>query len=175
VTATIDYNVRPGTRSDLGMMADNIVEGFGSYRTWAAPDWEAPTRTAMLLGMMQRFTKDGSWSVVAFTTGGNPAGHGAARPELEDDGAPRADLARLTHLFVRRDHWGSSVAGLVHDALMDEMRERGFSSSCLWTPTGAVRARAFYERNGWALSGETDPANENDLELELIEYVRELG
>jgi hypothetical protein len=39
-------------------------------------------------------------------------------------------------------------------------------------PTGQARARAFYERNGWRPSGEVDP--DNDLRLELVEYVREV-
>jgi GNAT superfamily N-acetyltransferase len=126
----------------------------------------------MLIGMMQRFTKDGSWSAVAFTDDGRPVGHGAARPELDADGARRTDLARLTHLFVRRDFWGSGVADLLHDRILADMVERGFQSACLWTPSGQQRARAFYTRNAWRESGAIDP--ENDLELHLLEYVREL-
>jgi GNAT superfamily N-acetyltransferase len=166
------FTSRAGTRHDLGMMADNLEQGFGSYRTWAAPGWEPPTRVEMLLGMMQRFVKDGSWSVVAFAADGRPAGHGAARPELDEHDSPRTDVARLTHLFVRRDFWGSGVADLLHDEILAGMTERGFVSACLWTPTGQARARAFYERNAWRLSGAVDP--ENDLQLELLEYVREL-
>jgi GNAT superfamily N-acetyltransferase len=167
------FTVRAGTRADLGMMADNLEQGFGSYRSWADAGWEPPTRAQMLLGMMQRFTTDGTWSVVAFTPDGRPVGHGAARPELDALGARRAGVARLTHLFVRRDFWGSGVADLVHDALLAGMLERGCTSTCLWTPSGQARARAFYERHGWRPSGAVDPAN--DLELELIEYVRELA
>lgn len=170
--STPAFMVRPGSRHDLGMMADNLEQGFGSYRSWADATWEPPTRTEMLLGMMQRFTRDGSWFVVAFTDEGRPAGHGAARPELEEDGAWRTDVARLTHLFVRRDFWGSGVADLLHEHLLAGMVERGFASTCLWTPTGQARARAFYERHLWRLSGAVDP--ENDLQLELLEYVREL-
>ncbi len=169
----LPFTVRAGARHDLGMMADNLEQGFGSYRSWASAEWEPPTRIEMLLGMMQRFTRDGSWSVVAFADGGRPAGHGAARAELGEDDASRTDVARLTHLFVRRDFWGTGVADLLHDELLAGMVERGFVSACLWTPAGQARARAFYERNGWKASGRLDP--ENDLQLELMEYVRELG
>jgi len=163
------FLLRPGERSDLGMMADNLEQGFGSYRTWADASWEPPTRMEMLVGMMQRFTKDGSWSVVAFTEDGGAAGHVVARPEDDE----RGDLARLTHLFVRREFWGSGVADELHEAILAGMRERGFTSACLWTPTGQARARAFYERHGWRLSGAVDP--DNDLRLELVEYVREVS
>jgi GNAT superfamily N-acetyltransferase len=166
------FIVREGKRADLGMMADNLEQGFGSYRSWADADWQPPSRTEMLIGMMQRYTKDGTWSVVAFTDEGKPVGHGAARAELDDEENARTDVARLTHLFVRRDYWGSGVADQLHDALLEGMTERGFVSTCLWTPAGQARARAFYERNGWRLSGAVDP--ENDLQLELLEYLREL-
>jgi GNAT superfamily N-acetyltransferase len=166
------FVVRAGTRHDLGMMADNLEQGFGSYRTWADSRWEPPTRTEMLLGMMQRFTMDGSWAAVAFTADGRPAGHGAARPETGEDGQPREGFARLTHLFVRRDFWGSGVADVLHDHILAGMTERGFVSACLWTPAGQARARAFYDRHGWQESGEVDL--ENDLQLELLEYLRQL-
>jgi GNAT superfamily N-acetyltransferase len=154
------------------MMADNLEQGFGSYRSWADAGWEPPTRVEMLLGMMQRFTKDGSWSVVAFADDGRAAGHGVARPELDDRGIALADVARLTHLFVRREFWGTGVADQLHDAILAGMRERGHATANLWTPAGQARARAFYERNGWRLSGAVDP--DNDLRLELLEYVRGL-
>ncbi|HUR85963.1 MAG TPA: GNAT family N-acetyltransferase [Solirubrobacteraceae bacterium] len=166
------FTARPASRHDLGMMADNLENGFGSYRSWAAEGWEPPTRVEMLVGMMQRFTKDGSWAVVAFAQDGEAAGHAAARPEVDEDDAPKPGVARLTHLFVRRHLWGSGVADLLHDQVLDGMRERDFTSACLWTPTGQARARAFYERLGWRVTGAEDPVNE--LGLELMEYVLEL-
>lgn len=166
------FVLRPAERHDLGMMADNLEHGFSSYRSWADAGWEPPTRVEMLVGMMQRFTKDGSWSVVAFTDDGRAAGHGVARAELDEQGIARSDVARLTHLFVRRDFWGTGVADELHDAILAGMCERGFTAARLWTPTGQARARAFYERNGWRVSGAVDP--DNDLRLELVEYVREL-
>jgi GNAT superfamily N-acetyltransferase len=166
------FTVRAGTRQDLGMLADNLEEGFGTYRSWSTSGWEPPSRVEMLLGMMQRFTTDGSWCVVAFTDKGEAAGHATARPEADEHDEPQPSVARLTHLFVRRRFWGSGVADLLHDRLLAGMSDRGFTSACLWTPVGQARARAFYERHGWRPSGAVDP--ENDLQLQLLEYVREL-
>jgi GNAT superfamily N-acetyltransferase len=154
------------------MMADNLEEGFGTYRSWAHSGWNPPSRVEMLLGMMQRFTKDGSFCVVAFTDDGEAAGHATARPELDEHEQPRAAVARLTHLFVRRRFWGSGVADQLHDHILAGMSARGFESACLWTPVGQARARAFYERHGWRATGALDP--DNDLRLELLEYVREV-
>ena len=166
------FRVRAGSRHDLGMMADNLEEGFGTYRSWADSGWEPPSRVEMLLGMMQRFTKDGSFCVVAFTDDGEAVGHATARPELDEHEQPRPGVARLTHLFVRRRFWGSGVADQLHEHILAAMSARGLHSACLWTPVGQARARAFYERHGWRATGALDP--DNDLRLELLEYVRDV-
>src|ERR1044072_8419166 len=58
--------VRAPPRHDLGAMADNLEAGFISYKTWADFLWEPPSRVEMLLGLMQRFQHDRSWSFVGF-------------------------------------------------------------------------------------------------------------
>jgi GNAT superfamily N-acetyltransferase len=166
------FSIRAGSRHDLSMMADNLEEGFGTYLSWAESGWQPPRRVEMLLGMMQRFTKDGSFCVVAFTGEGEAAGHATARPEFDEHDQLRPGVARLTHLFVRRRFWGSGVADLLHEQILAAMGTRGFRSACLWTPVGQARARAFYERHGWQATGALDP--DNDLRLELLEYVRDL-
>lgn len=168
---TSSFVVREGTRSDLSGMADNLMEGFASYRTWTPQDWELPARTEMLLGMMQRFSHDGSWCFVGFAQN-VPAGHVTARPELDEDGAPVAGVCRITHLFVRREHWGTGLADTLHDTMIASMRERDHARAVLWTPEGAGRARAFYARHGWLQTGALEP--ESDLGLDLVEYALDL-
>jgi GNAT superfamily N-acetyltransferase len=170
--ATAKFTVREGARHDLAAMADNLESGFLSYRTWADSRWEPPSRVEMLLGMMQRFQHDGSWSFAGFADN-EPAGHVTARPELDEHEAPRPGVTRLTHLFLRRDYWGSGLADLLHHRMLESMVERGFTSSVLWTPSGAARARAFYARRGWQLTGGVEAAD-NGLGLELVEYALDL-
>ena len=170
--ATAHFTVREGARHDLSAMADNLEAGFLSYRTWADANWEPPSRVEMLLGMMQRFQHDGSWSFVGFADN-EPAGHVTSRPELDEHEHPRPGVTRMTHLFLRRDYWGSGLADLLHARMLESMVQRGYESAVLWTPSGAARARAFYERRGWQLTGGIEAAD-NGLGLELIEYALEL-
>jgi len=164
------FKLRAATRQDLSAIADTLTQGFESYRRWAPSGWKPPQRTAMLLGLLHRFQQDGSWCVIAFD-GDDPAGHVTVRPEQDSDGTQSIELARLTHLFVREPFWGSGLAGELHGLAVEGMHGRGFRSACLWTPVGQQRARAFYERRGWQASGARD---DNELELELLEYVLEL-
>jgi GNAT superfamily N-acetyltransferase len=165
------FVVRAGGRQDLSAMADNLEGGFASYRTWSPSSWEPPLRTSMLLGMMQRFTNDGSWTFIGLADH-VPAGHVTARPESDEQDRPVAGVTRLTHLFLRRDYWGSGLARILHDRMLESMRERGYTSSVLWTPVGAARARAFYAKLAWQPTGATDP--DNTLGLELMEYALQL-
>jgi GNAT superfamily N-acetyltransferase len=120
----------------------------------------------MLTALLQRFSRDGSWGVLAFD-GSEPAGHATARPERAGE-QPIEGVARLAHLFVREQYWGSGVADELHARIVDGMAQRGFDAGRLWTPTGQARARAFYERRGWRITGAGDPTNE--LGVELLEY-----
>ncbi len=96
-----------------------------------------------------------------------------SRPEVDEHEAPKPGVARLTHLFLRRDYWGSGLADLLYLRMVDSMLERGFQSAVLWTPSGAARARAFYARHGWETTGGIESAD-NGLGLELVEYALDL-
>ncbi len=170
--ASAKFTVREGARHDLAAMADNLESGFLSYRTWANANWEPPSRVEMLLGMMQRFQHDGSWSFVGFADN-EPAGHVTARPDVDEHEQPIAGVTRLTHLFLRRDYWGSGLADLLYARMLESMIERGYTKSVLWTPSGAARARAFYAKRDWLETGGVEDAD-NGLGLELVEYALEL-
>jgi GNAT superfamily N-acetyltransferase len=161
------FSFRAATTADLGTIADNLVAGFETYRSWAAVRWKPPDRLEMLTGLLQRFPRDGSWGVMAFE-GRQPVGHATARPEHDGDEQPLGDIARLAHLFVRKEYWGCGVADELHARIVEGMAQRGFDSARLWTPAGQARARAFYARRGWRPTGATDPSNE--LGVELLEY-----
>ncbi|MEA2483830.1 MAG: hypothetical protein QOC55_1777 [Thermoleophilaceae bacterium] len=79
----------------------------------------------------------------------------------------------LWQMFVRRDRQGSGLAGALMDRVIEEARSRGFTRMILWTPEGAVQARRFYEREGWAPTGEVNPGA--DFGLPLVEYERSIA
>lgn len=166
-----DFEIRPAKTADLGTIADNLVEGLSTYRGWTPMAWNPPARTEMLIGLLQRFPRDGSWAHVAFR-GTAPAGHIMIRPDRDESDEPRADVALLTQLFVREEHWGSGLAQRLHALGVADMVQRGFATGRLLVADGHARAQAFYARQGWQPTGHLETSGE--LGLELAEYVLEL-
>jgi GNAT superfamily N-acetyltransferase len=78
----------------------------------------------------------------------------------------------LWELFVRAEWHGQGVAPVLVRAAVTEALRRGFSRIQLWTPEGAPRARRFYEREGWTLTGRVH--SHSDLGLPTVEYARSI-
>jgi GNAT superfamily N-acetyltransferase len=77
----------------------------------------------------------------------------------------------IWQLFVRPAWHGHGTATALVRAAGAEALTRGFSHMRLWTPEGAARARRFYEREGWALTGRVHP--KSDFGLPTVEYGRD--
>src|SRR4051794_10882658 len=80
--------------------------------------------------------------------------------------------AHLWMLFVRPDWWGSGLAKRLHRLGLEQAAQQEDEAIRLYTPHGAARARAFYEREGWTLASRAFA--EPLLGLDLVEYRRDL-
>ena len=61
----------------------------------------------------------------------------------------------LDGLYVVPEHWGTGLAGELHDRALDAARELGSERCHLWVLEDNRRARRFYERRGWRENGTT--------------------
>src|SRR3954464_12007056 len=94
------------------------------------------------------------------------AGHAAYIPQ---PGVPGS--AHLWQLFLRPPWWGTGLArALLREAGAAAAGE-GYGRMRLFTPRDQARARAFYEREGFAHTGWE--AFEEAIGLVLVEYARE--
>ena len=58
-------------------------------------------------------------------------------------------------LYVMPEFWRRGIGSVLHDHALDRLREANVQEACLWTLTENHRARAFYEKRGWSLTGRT--------------------
>ena len=80
----------------------------------------------------------------------------------------------LLHFGIAVEHWGSGLAATAHDTVLDRMRDAGVRRAWLRVFTGNRRGRAFYERLGWAPTGERTHSSYPPF-AELLRYERHLG
>ena len=167
-------DIRIAVPDDAAALAGTTRLGFESYRDWAPPGWQPPPRNLEIRSIRERLRHATTWCVMALDADGAPAGHVGITHAAERE-RPHARIegrAHLWMLFVRPPWWGSGLAGRLHGLGLDEARRQGYESIRLYTPRGAGRARAFYEREGWTLAGSAFP--EPLLGLDLVEYRRAL-
>jgi GNAT superfamily N-acetyltransferase len=162
--------IRRATRADADAFATTVAEGFDAYRSFAPEGWEPPDRLEFALGIAIRLGQPGlsAW-VAEEPEGGAVVGHVTYLPATEarvpsDD----PELAHLEQLFVRRAHWGTGIASRLLAVAVEDAAAAGYTRMRLGTPSEHLRARRFYEREGWRTDGEV--LEETPLGLPLVEY-----
>jgi GNAT superfamily N-acetyltransferase len=61
----------------------------------------------------------------------------------------------LQTLYVMPEFWSRGIGSALHDLALERLRSADVLEARLWTLTENHRARAFYERRGWRLTGRT--------------------
>lgn len=59
----------------------------------------------------------------------------------------------LSRLYVEQTQWGRGIGRLLHDHAIAHLRAHEFASATLWVLEKNHRARRWYERLGWRLTG----------------------
>jgi len=167
------FVLRPAGPEDAETLAETVQLGFASFRSWAGPGFDPPPAVLERSRIREGLVHPSTWAVLALA-GREPAGHVAFTQARERE-EPRPDIPGLAHfwmLFVRQPWWGSGLASRLNGLAVDEARARDYAAMRLHTPAGNLRARAFYEREGWRTDGV--PIPEPLLGLDLMEYRRDL-
>jgi GNAT superfamily N-acetyltransferase len=163
----VTWTVREATAADVEAMMESVAIGFEGYRDFAPPGWRPPDvrNPAELARMRARVADEDTWAEIA-EEAGLVAGHAGFFPQRALPGS-----AHLWQLFLRPPWWGRGLAAeLLHRAIAAAI-ERGFGRMRLYTPRDQARARAFYEREGFAATGWE--GYEEPIGLVLVEYARE--
>ncbi len=166
-------SLRLAGAGDVERVVGLVRAEIARYSEWA-PGFEAPMPPPEVAERLNLAFSDPERAWVLMAESGDET---AGIVSLSLTTAAKADppppgTVYLWQMFVRRDWQGSGLAGALMDRVFEEAARRGFTRMVLWTPEGAAQARHFYEREGWTLSGETDP--EPEFGLPLVEYEHNL-
>jgi GNAT superfamily N-acetyltransferase len=166
------FTIRPAELFDAVVLAETVRQGFETYREFLPPGWDPPPEEFERSRIQERL-EAGAFCLMAFA-GEAPAGHVAflGAHERAGERVLIPGLAHLWMLFIRRPWWGSGLATDLLARAVAEAGRRGFSEMRLFTPHGQLRARRFYEREGWSTTG--IPMPEPMLGFDLVEYRRAL-
>lgn len=167
------FELRRAGVEDAEALHETVQIGFRSFRAWAGADYDAPPEAMELARIREGLARPTTWALLALADG-DPAGHVAITQARERE-EPRPDIPGLCHfwmLFVRPPWWGSGLAARLNALAVEQAAERGFEAMRLHTPAHNLRARTFYEREGWHTDGVVVP--EPLLGLGLVEYRRDL-
>lgn len=89
---------------------------------------------------------------------GTVVGFANVGPWREEPDAP--NLGELWAMYVHPDHWGTGAGYALMQATMNQFRSAAVETGYLWVLEENVRARTFYERQGWVVD---DATKEEDI------------
>jgi len=163
----VSWRLRRAGIADAEAMAETIAIGFDGYRAFAPPGWRPPDATGPpeLARMRARLDAPATWAQIAEDRG-LVAGHAAFFPQ---PGVPGS--AHLWQLFLRPPWWGTGLAAELLRGAVEAAVALGLRRMRFYTPRDQARARAFYEREGFAPTGWE--GYEEPIGLVLVEYARE--
>jgi ribosomal protein S18 acetylase RimI-like enzyme len=146
--------IRPATEDDAAVIAALVIDTGSASSTYERE-----------LGKAQAAVSSPTRRTFVAEIGGEVGGY--ASLELANPA-----IAELKRLFIRPEHWGAGIATALLDEMVAIAFAEGFRQMQLWVPTDNVRARRFYEREGWHAAG---ARRDDELGFELSEYRRALG
>jgi ribosomal protein S18 acetylase RimI-like enzyme len=137
-----------------------------AYKGFFPPTSLPPTTTDLSERWRRRLSDPPTRAFVAWANG-RPVGAVAIGidPDFRGEG-------QLMGLHVLPSEWGRGIGSALHDAALNEMVARSFTTAGLWVIADNERARKMYESRGWALR----PGLElRDLGITEVRYKREFA
>ena len=115
------------------------------------------------------FLTDGGAESLLLLDGQRLAGTAAYGPARQTE---TAGCGEVISLYLLPDCWGRGLGKALLEAALERLREMGCREASLWVLEENRRARAFYERQGFSLSGAALDCEIGGKELREVRYVR---
>jgi len=173
-TEAMRYRARTATATDAAAIGDAHGEAWRvAYRplfTEGFLDRAVEDRRLRWHHLLTAGDLDGVLLVVEHDEGGVVGFHHAGPSEETNEFD-----AEVYGFYLHPDHWGTGAANVLMSDGLARQRQAGAATCHLWTHAGGERARAFYERTGWRMTGRTRAHDFGDVQAApLVEYERSL-
>lgn len=83
-----------------------------------------------------------------------------------------AGWGEVVSIYLLPEYYGKGFGGALLDASVDALRAIGFEKVYLWVLKENIRARSFYQKQGFALSGEEKTIELAGADLEEVMYIK---
>jgi len=168
IIGEVSFELRMARESDIAAIGECYLRSWRSaYDGYLPPDvvaGEAEKRRGF--AWARGIEADASAVFVAIDDKDSVLGVVQADEELP----PPRDRPEITMLYVEPAAWGTDVARALLEAGLRWIAERGHHDARLRVVEAHGRARRFYEREGWRVDPDLEPA-QNDF-FRLIYYYR---
>lgn len=145
--------IRPARRDEAEQLAALHVRTWQEAYADLLPDgylqsFQASQRLPMwrqLLASPERvtiFVAEADKRLIGFSCGGVPSAPGSL-----------AGVAELWSIYLVKEFWEQGIGKRLHEALLEELVDRGFHEVFLWVMETNTRTRDWYDRQGWILDG----------------------
>lgn len=154
-----ELHVQTWQEAYAGLLPDQYLASLESSQR--LPIWQrllaSPERVAI-------FVAESDNRPIGFSCGGVPS-------ELDStDG-----VAELWSIYLLKHFWDKGIGKRLHDALLDELRTRGFREVFLWVMEPNARTREWYDRQGWTLDGGRKTDELWGATITDVRYRKDLG
>lgn len=143
------YMIRQADKSDIPRIAEIIVFGKRvAYRPIFEND-EVSFNELQVVALYEEYHKNPD-RVKGMYLYDDGIVKGVIKGHPEDD-----KTIEITDFYVEPFFVGQGIGTLLVEYLISQVREKGFQKILLWVIKDNVRARKFYEKNGFINSGKT--------------------
>ena len=156
----MQIRIRDAVRRDVDEIAAAHIASWRAAYTHIFPSsiFDSPDFDRSRIEMWQRWTHSPTSDRRLIVAVADDRVVGFAHTGLRDQPGHNLDrgCGELFGFYAHPDVWGTDVAKLMMNSALSSLRYLGVDRAVVWTLADARRARAFYEKSGWSLTGSTD-------------------
>jgi ribosomal protein S18 acetylase RimI-like enzyme len=149
----MDLTIRTGRADEAPAFAElHLRTALHAYAAIFPPEAPAPTVAELCAAWSETLRSDERRAVFVAETNGDPVGVVVGGPDPLDGVS-----GHLSRLYVQPELWGRGIGRALHDRCIGHLRDGGFELASLWVLEANPRARSWYERLGWKITGARKP------------------